>query len=172
MVSNPSLDLVLVPVLPDSGTPATEGQLSRPLNEWLTTFHLASMVLDPFTNESSWILPTAARILRAFSGSAARTNFILTCSAAEARKFLGPMSREFLVFADADRSVVRNLGLESLPAFVFIRSDGTVPAVAQGWDPKAWRSVAKDIATTTAWTPPAIPQAGEPAAFAGTPALG
>ncbi len=172
MVSNPSLDLVLEPVLPEVATPTSEGQPPRPLSAWLTTFHLASVVLDPYTNESSWILPTAARILRAFSGSAARANFIVTCSADEARLFLGPLSREFLVFADPDRSVVRSVGLESLPAFVFIRSDGTVPAVAQGWDPMAWRSVAKDIATTTAWTAPAIPLAGEPAAFAGTPALG
>lgn len=172
MVSNPSLDLVLEPVLPVAGSPTAEGQPPRPLSEWLTTFHLVSIVLDPFTNESSWILPTAARILRAFSGSAARASFILTCSADEARQFLGPLSQEFLVFADADRAAVRSLGLDSLPTFVFIRSDGTVPAVAQGWNPQAWRSVAKDIATTTAWTAPAIPLTGEPAAFAGTPALG
>jgi len=172
VVTNPSLDLVLEPVLPDLGAPSSEGQPSRPLSSWLTTFHLASVVLDPFTNESSWILQTAARVLRAFSGSAVRSNFILTCSADEAREFLGPLNREFLVFADPDRSVVRSLGLESLPAFVFIQSDGTVPAVAQGWDPKTWRSVAKEIATTTAWTAPTIPLAGDPGAFAGTPALG
>ena len=29
---------------------------TRPLHEWVTTFHLASVVLDPYTNESSWIL--------------------------------------------------------------------------------------------------------------------
>lgn len=172
MVTNPSLDLVLAPVVADPSISSVDGQPPRPLGEWLTTFHLASVVLDPYTNESSWILQSAARILRAFSGSAARANFVLTCSADEAREFLGPLTREFLVFADADRSVVRALGLGSLPAFVFIRSDGSVPAVAEGWRPMDWRTVAKEIASTTAWTAPAIPLPGDPAAFAGTPAIG
>ena len=38
---NPSPDVVLT---------ALDGD-ARPLEEWLTTFHLASVVLDPFTNE-------------------------------------------------------------------------------------------------------------------------
>ena len=42
---------------------------ARPLEQWLTTFHLATIVLDPFTNESAWILPTAVRILRQFAGA-------------------------------------------------------------------------------------------------------
>ena len=48
MATNPPPDLVLTPL----------GGESRPLQEWLTTFHLASVVLDPYTNESSWILDT------------------------------------------------------------------------------------------------------------------
>ncbi len=148
-----------------------DNQRSRPLGEWLTTFHLAAVVLDPYTNESSWVLESAARILRAFSGSAARACLIVTAPTAEVQEYLGPLSREFLVFADPDRSAVRALGLESLPAFVFIRSDGTVPAAAQGWAPIEWRAVAKTIASTTAWTAPAIPAPGDPAPFAGTPAL-
>ena len=31
----------------------TLGGESRPLEEWVTTFHLASVVLDPYTNERS-----------------------------------------------------------------------------------------------------------------------
>ena len=46
----------------------------RPLSEWLTTFHLASVVLDPYTNESSWILSTAERVLDAFRGADVRVN--------------------------------------------------------------------------------------------------
>lgn len=167
MVANPPADLVLEPVLHGS-----DNQRSRPLGEWLTTFHLAAVVLDPYTNESSWILESAARILRAFSGSAARACLIVTATTEEVQEYLGPMGREFLVFADSDRAAVRALGLESLPAFVFIRSDGTVPAAAQGWSPVEWRSVAKTIASTTAWTAPTIPAPGDPAPFAGTPALG
>jgi hypothetical protein len=167
VVANPPADLMLEPVLHEA-----DNQRSRPLGEWLTTFHLAAVVLDPFTNESSWVLESAARILRAFSGSAARACLVVTASAQEAQEFLGPMTREFLVFADPDRSFVRALGLESLPAFAFIRSDGTVPAAAQGWSPIEWRAVAKTIASTSAWTAPSIPAPGDPAPFAGTPALG
>ena len=167
VVANPPAELMLEPVLQGA-----DNQRSRPLSEWLTTFHLAAVVLDPYTNESSWILESAARILRAFSGSAARACLIVTAGPDDVRQFLGPLTREFLVFADSDRSAVRALDLESLPAFVFIRSDGTVPSAAQGWSPVEWRTVAKSIASTTAWTPPTIPAPGDPAAFAGTPALG
>lgn len=162
MVSTPSPTVVLDPV----------GDAGRPLAEWLTTFHLASVVLDPYTNESSWILPTAARILRGFAGAAVRVNFVVTATDDEARAFLGPLAKEFLVFADPDRAFVRSLGLNSLPAFVFVRSDGTVPASAEGWDPLAWRAVAKSIADTTAWSTPAIPVTGDPVSFHGTPAAG
>jgi hypothetical protein len=59
-----------------------------------------------------------------------------------------------------------------LPAFVFVRSDGTINAVAEGWDAAQWRKVAKAIADTTAWTAPSIPASGDPVSFSGTPALG
>lgn len=173
MVANPPVDLLLEPVPPDAdGRHGVDDQRSRPLGEWLTTFHLVAVVLDPYTNESSWVLESAARILRGFSGSAARACLIVTASTDEVRQFLGPLSREFLVFADPDRATVRALDLESLPSFVFIRSDGTVPAAAQGWSPIEWRAVAKSIATTTAWTAPTIPAPGDPAPFAGSPARG
>lgn len=161
MASTPSPDLTLTPLV---GEP-------RPLEEWLTTFHLASVVLDPYTNESSWILETAARILRAFSGSDARVNFVLTCSVDDARTYLGPLADEFLVFCDPDRSFVRGLGLGSLPAFVFLRADGTVQASAEGWNAAEWRAVADVIASTTAWTRPNMPAASDPGPFRGTPAV-
>ena len=161
MVSSPNPSTTLDPI----------GADPRPLSEWLTTFHLASVVLDPFTNESSWILETAARVLRGFAGSAVRVNFVVTASDDEARAFLGPMAKEFLVFADPDRAFVRSLGLTSLPAFVFLRSDGTVPAAAEGWDAMQWRAVAKSIADTTSWSVPSIPAPGDPVSFHGTPAV-
>jgi hypothetical protein len=162
MATNPPGALVLTPL---HGDP-------RSLDEWLTTFHLASVVLDPYTNQSSWILPTAQRVLHAFQGGAARVNFIITCTPEEAQQFLGPLAQEFLVFCDPDRTVVKALGLQSLPAFVFIRLDGTVAASAEGWNPAEWRIVAKEIATTTAWSSPTIPDAGDPSPFEGTPAVG
>lgn len=145
---------------------------SRPLEEWVTTFHLASVVLDPYTNESSWVLSPAARVLEDFRGADVRVNFVVTCSSDEARAFLGPLADRFLVYCDPDRTFVRGLGLHQLPAFVFVRGDGSVPAVAQGWNPLEWRAVAKEIAENTAWVAPAIPIAGDPSPFHGTPALG
>lgn len=161
MAVNPSLDTVLT---------SLDGE-ARPLEEWLTTFHMASVVLDPFTNESAWILRTAARILDGFRGSDARVNFVLTCSRAEARDFLGPMTKDFLVFCDADRALVKSLGLAQLPAFVFIRIDGTVQDAAEGWNAAEWRAVADTIAAATAWSRPNLPVASDPGPFHGTPAL-
>jgi len=162
VATNPPVDLELSPL----------GGDARPLREWLTTFHLATVALDPYTNESSWILETAARILRGFRGAAVRVNFLITCESDEAREFLGPLAEEFLVFCDPDRKAVKALGLTTLPAFVFVRIDGTVQASAEGWNPMEWRTVAHAIAEATSWLPPDIPGPKDPRAFAGTPALG
>ena len=145
---------------------------ARALSEWLTTFHLASVVLDPYTNESAWVLESAVRILEELRGSHARVNFIVTAGADDARAFLGPLTERFLVFCDPDRAVVSALGLEQVPAFVFIRVDREVVATAQGWNGAEWRTVAEAIATTTKWNVPTIPAPGDPGAFAGTPAAG
>ena len=145
---------------------------TRPLSEWLTTFHLASVVLDPYTNESSWVLGTAARVLEAVRGASVRVNLVVTCSPEEATGYLGPLAEKFMVFCDPERTFVRTLGLGSLPALVFLRSDGTVEAAAEGWTPSEWRAVAKAIADNCAWLPPTIPAAGDPSPFRGTPALG
>ena len=162
VASNPALDTKLTAL----------GGDTRPLEEWLTTFHLASVVLDPYTNESSWVLKTAARILENLRGTDARVNFVVTADAEGARAFLGPLTDDFLVYIDPDRQFVRTLGLAQLPAFVFIRIDGTLQACAEGWDAEEWRAVAEQIATTTAWISPTIPVAGDPGPFHGTPALG
>ena len=162
VATNPPPGLSLVPL----------GAEARPLEEWLTTFHLATVVLDPYTNESSWILPTATRILEGLRGSDARVNFLVTADGPDARAFLGPLSDQFLVFIDPDRLAVKSLGLEQLPAFVFIRVDGTVQAAAEGWSAPSWRAVADAIATATAWRTPDIPVLGDPGPFRGSPALG
>ena len=158
---DPSLDLVLTPL---------KGE-ARPLREWLTTFHLAPVVLDPYTNESSWILETAARIMRQFAGAAVRVNFLITCGPDDARTFLGPLADEFLVFCDPDRAAVKALGLGELPAFLLVQSNGAIPVAAQGWNPRDWREVAARIATLTSWSKPTLPAPGDPGAFRGTPAL-
>lgn len=157
----PSPDTVLQPL---------RGQ-SRPLREWLTTFHLLSVVVDPYTNESAWLLPTARRILEQFAGSSVRTNYVVTASPDEARDFLGPAANETLVFCDPERAFVKQLALSALPAFVFLRIDGQVVARAEGWNPLEWRAVTEQVAQMVAWSKPLIPAPGDPGAFVGTPAL-
>lgn len=144
---------------------------TRPLGEWTTTFHLALMVLDPYTYESSWILSTAGRILRNFADADCRTAFLVTSDDADARQFLGPWAEEFLAFADADRLVVKGLGLDGLPAFVHLNMSNEVEAVAEGWDPDTWRAVAEQLADTMSWRRPTIPMPEDPVPFASTPAL-
>ena len=155
-------------------TPLQQGALGtgRPIMDWLTTFHLASVVLDPYTNESSWILRTAVRVLEKFRGADARINLVVTADATDTQRFLGPLTQQFLVFCDPHRDVVRAVGLSELPAFVFIRVDGAVAAVAEGWDPDEWEAVADAIAATTSWSSLELPGPGDPGAFRGTPALG
>ena len=160
-LSSPSLDITLTPLAGEAKT----------LRQWLTTFHLGTVVLDPYTNESSWILETAVRIMRQFSGAAIRVNFLITCEAEDARAFLGPYADEFIVFCDPTRSTVKALGLTELPAFLVIQSDGSIPAAAQGWSAADWKEVAAKIASLTAWSKPTIPAAGDPGTFRGTPAL-
>jgi hypothetical protein len=161
VATDPSPSVVLTPL---TGTP-------RPLEEWLTTFHLASVVLDPYTNESAWILNTAARVLRMFTGSAVRVNWVVTSGPDEAKQFLGPLANEFLTFCDPDRALVSSLGLTSLPAFVFVRIDGSVAACAEGWDPAEWKRVADAVAAATSWSSLHLPGPGDPGAYVGTPAL-
>ena len=155
-------------------TPLVDGALGqgRPVMEWLTTFHLASVVLDPYTNESSWILRAATRVLEQFRGSDARINLIVTAGPNDALAFLGPLAERFLVFCDPDRAAVRAMGLDELPAFVFTRVDGVVAAAAEGWNPPEWEAVADAIAEVTWWTSIPVPGPGDPGPFRGSPSLG
>jgi len=160
-VITPSPDTVLHPL---------QGE-KRALHEWLTTFHLLSVVIDPYTSESARVLKTARRVLAQFAGSSVRTNYVVTARPEEAREFLGVLADETIVFCDADRTFVKQLHLQRLPAFVFLRIDGNVVASAEGWNPVEWRAVADEVARTVAWSKPLIPAPGDPDAFAGTSAM-
>jgi hypothetical protein len=162
VASDPPADLRLAPITGEE----------RTLEQQLTTFQLAVVVLDPFTNESSWLLETAGRILMHFREADARIAFLLTCTAEEARQFLGPWAQRVVVYADPGRDFPRSLDLNELPAFVHIRQDRAVLAVAQGWDPYEWRTVAESIARANRWSAPTIPLPGDPSPFAGTAAVG
>ncbi len=162
MATDPPADLTLTPINGDGQT----------IDHWLTTFQLAAVVLDPFTNESSWLLETAARILTHFNGADCRAAFVVTGTADEARQFLGPWADKILTFADPDRAFVKALALNELPAFVQIRGDLKVAAAAEGWDPMEWREVASSLALNMSWSAPLIPAEGDPTPYAGSAAAG
>ena len=67
---------------------------------------------------------------------------------------------------------MKALGLQQLPAFVFLRFDGTVQASAEGWDPAEWRDLTVSLAKMMAWSAPNIPVAGDPGPYPGSPATG
>lgn len=144
----------------------------RTISEWTTSFHLALIVLDPYTLESSWILDTAVRLFRQYTEADVRVAFVVTATADESRTYMGPLANEFLVFADPERKVVAALGLETLPAFVHLNQHHQVEIKAEGWTPAQWRAVAANLSARMDWTIPLIPDAKDPSPFRGTPALG
>lgn len=145
---------------------------SYPLRAWVTTFHLVTAVLDPFTSESAWLLPTVARIFRTYEEADCRVAITVTCTPEDAVQFLGPYAKEFLTFADPDRELAKAVDLEQLPALVHIRQDLSVANVAQGWDPQGWRELTDNLSKAMSWTRPVIPGVNDPGPYPGTPALG
>jgi hypothetical protein len=162
VATDPPGDLQLAPLDGDA----------RPLAEWLTTFHLAAVILDPYTYESAWLLETAGRILTEFQGADCRVGFVVTAGPDEAREFLGPWADRVLTFTDPERELVKGMGLNELPAFVHLRIDGQVVGAAEGWDPIEWRDVATKLAKEMSWSRPLIPAPGDPKPYAGSPAAG
>jgi hypothetical protein len=162
MATDPPADLLLDPL---QGEPRT-------VAEWLTNFHLCLVVLDPFTNESAWILETAGRILSVYAAADVRVGWLVTATDDEARQFLGPWATEFLTFTDPDRTVVKALGLQELPAVVHLNMSVATEAAAEGWNPAAWREVLENLSRILSWSRPVLPVPGDPAAYAGTPAVG
>ena len=158
-------------VPPDTPLKAIDDE-ARTVGQWTTTFHLALVVLDPYTYESSWIIDTGVRVLRNFAEADCRTAFLVAADDEGAKRFLGPLVEEFLVFADPARQLISSLGIESLPAFVHLNQAGVVEGVAEGWDPDAWREVAASLASVMSWRRPEIPVPSDPVPFTGTPAAG
>lgn len=153
------LDLELTPL---------EGE-TRTLGDFMTTFPLVPVVLDPYTNESAWILDTAHRVLTHFKSAGCRPCWIVTCDVDDAKTYLGPFANEFLSFADPSRNAAKALGVESAPALLLVRQDGEVTAKAEGWDSAAWREVTEAVAELSHWSRPPMPSPGDPATYSGTP---
>ncbi|MHB8465466.1 MAG: hypothetical protein ACYDH6_09580 [Acidimicrobiales bacterium] len=162
MVQSPSPDTLLRPLT----GPA------RPVSQYLTMFHMLLVAVDPYTNESAWIIETAGRVLSTFSQADCRVGWLVTASPDEARAFLGPWADQFSTFADPDRDMIKGLGLARLPALVHLGMDGAVSGAAEGWRPHQWRDVADELARVLSWKAPGIPVAKDPAPYEGTPALG
>lgn len=162
MSTQVSSELVLDPI---GGEPAT-------IEEWTNTFHLALVIVDPFTFESAWVLDQAGEVLRGFAEADCRTGWVVAGTEANAKQFLGPCADEFLTFADPDRKIVKAFEIDALPAFVMINGDHEVEAAADGWDPDEWQDVADRLAVVMSWSAPVIARMGGPAPFEGSTATG
>ena len=150
---------------------ALDGE-TRTVDEWPTLFQLVMVVLDPYTNESAWILRTAGRVLTTFRGADCRVAWLVTADDADARTFLGPWADDLLTLVDPDRRVVKELGIEALPALVHIRQDSAIVGVASGWRPPEWQAITDRLGDIMSWSRPRIPAAGDPGPFDGSPAQG
>lgn len=148
------------------------GGESRTLAEWLTTFQLVVVVIDPYTAESAWLLETAGRILTNFRDADCRVGWVVTADDRDCRRFLGPWAGDLLTFADPDRKFVAELDVRRLPALVHIRQDLAVVGLAEGWKPEEWSGVTESLAQSMSWSHPNIPEAGDPGPFEGSPARG
>ena len=160
-MANPSPDLTLASI---------DGP-AQALRHWLTMFDLALVAFDPVTKESTWLLPTAARILSKFREADCRVAWLVAGDADDCRDFLGEYQQGWLTFADPDRTAVKGFGIERLPALVRVRTDGSLAGLAQGWNPTEWREVVNKLAKDMAWIPPVVPAVGDPPPFEGAPAF-
>ncbi len=142
------------------------------LSAYLVQYELLLAVVDPYTQQSAWLLKTAARVLETFDQADCRVAFVVAgANADESREFLGPFATRILTFPDVDRSIVKALALEQLPALVHITNDGSVVNAAQGWDASEWQTVTDVVASMNHWTGPVLPGVGDPGNFSGTPAI-
>lgn len=151
---------------------AALGSEVRTIEEWTTTFQLLTVILDPYTQESAWILPTAGRILSNFSGASVRTSWTVTADERDAKRFLGPWADQFMTFVDPDRKFVEALGIEHTPALAYVRQDLAVIGTAQGWQPPEWEQLCELVGKVNSWSHPQLPAAGDPGPFVGASAKG
>lgn len=143
--------------------------VTRTLDDWSTMFHLCLVILPDRPEASRWV-PVARRIFRTFGDADCRTAFCVTGPRAIAERILGDATSDSLVFVDPGRALVKSLGLERLPAFVHLRQDTSLVVAAEGWDPREWQRVAREVGKVLAWTVPEVAGAGDPAPTPGWPA--
>jgi hypothetical protein len=147
---------------PDPGLELTTIRgVTRTLDDWTTTFHLALVVL-PGRPEASVFVRVGRRIADVLGGSDCRTAFLVAGSERAARRVLGPVADQYLCFLDPEGTVVSGFGLARLPAFVHVRLDTTLAAAAEGWNPDEWDDAVERLAKEMAWSKPLIPAPGDP----------
>lgn len=142
--------------------------ITRTLDDWSTIFHLSLVILPARAEATAWI-PVARRIFRTFGDADCHSAYCVTGAEDVARRILGDVEREAIVFVDPDKAFVQSLGLERLPAFVHLRQDTTLVAAAEGWDPREWQQVAREVGEALAWTVPEVAGRGDPAPTPGWP---
>jgi len=154
---------------PDPALKLTSSKgVTRTLGDWSTIFHLSLVILPARREASAWV-PVARRIFRTFGDADCHSAYCVTGNEEVARRILGDVEQEAIVFVDPDSAFVQSLGLERLPAFVHLRQDTTLVAAAEGWDPREWQQVAREVAKALAWTVPEVAGPGDPAPTPGWP---
>jgi hypothetical protein len=159
VATNPAPDLSLVPV---TGHPRT-------VREWLTTFHLLFVAVDPANVRSRWIVPTAVRVLFEYEQADCRVAWLVAGDAADARKLLGRWAKDIMTFVDPDLTAIKGFGVTTLPAIVHVGMDLEIVNSVEGWDPMAWRALTMELSRRMSWSRPHIPVAGDPGPFDGAP---
>jgi hypothetical protein len=150
---------------------ATSAGVTRTLDDWTTMFHLCLVVLPARPEGAAWI-PVGQQIFATFGDADCRCAFVVAGNAEVARRILGDSETGVMTFVDPDLELVRSLGLERLPAFVHLRQDTALVAAAEGWDPREWQQVARQVGASMAWTVPELGGPGTPAATPGWPVSG
>lgn len=159
MATNPAPDLTLAPL--------TGHQ--RTVREWLTTFDLLLVAVDPANVRSKWIVNTAARVLFEYEQADCRPAWLVAGNAAEARKLLGHWATDVNTFLDPELTAINGFGITSLPAIVHVGMNLSIVNAVEGWDPLAWRAVTKELSRRMSWSRPHIPTVDDPGPFEGAP---
>ena len=159
----------MAPKNPDPTLKLTSSKgVTRTLDDWSTIFHLCLVILPPRPEASAWV-PVARRIFRTFRDADCHAAFCVAGPEEVARRVVGDAQEEAIVFVDPDGALVASLGIERLPAFVHLRQDTTLVAAAEGWEPREWQAVAREVGKALAWTVPEVAGPGDPAPTPGWP---
>lgn len=134
---------------------------TRTVDDWATVFNLAIVILPGRPEADAWV-PVIDRMYATLGDSDARAVVCVEGTAGMARAILGDAADRCLVLCDPDGGLARSLGVERLPAFVRLRQDTSLVAVAEGWDPAEWQAVADGIARQAHWSSPRVAGPGSP----------